>query len=279
MSSSYITFNSLGEAADLGSQMQQYASMYAIAKHTGKKIVFPESCLNRGYGVKLPRVYDIEFDIRPDSFFQDFVLLPPRDGLMPDPNVYDLDPESNYNFNNLFHTYHYWYPDDQQDVFELPWNKINLELAKEKYKTLPSDKELISIHVRRGDYLNHSHFCKLDNEYYSTAIAEFTPELEKYHFVVFSNDIQWCKENLLEESSLVTFIEPGLDAVDMMLMSMCNHNIIANSSFSWWAAFRNGNVNKKVICPANYIRSFSPYTFLNNNYYLPYWKSINNDIS
>jgi len=273
----YITFTSIGEAADLGSQMQQYASLYAIAKHTGKKIIFPESCLNRGFGFKLHTVYNIEFDIRPDSFFQDFVTIQPTDGLMPDPKVYSLKSEVNYNFTNLLHTYHYWYPDDQQDILEMPWNKDNFDLAINKRKELPLDKKLVSIHVRRGDYLKHDHFCKLDVGYYSSAIAKFLPSVEEYHFVVFSNDIEWCKDNLIEESDLITFLEPGTDAVDMMLMSLCDHNVIANSSFSWWAAFRNKNKNKKVTCPKNYIRSYSPYKFLNGNYCLPVWDAIEND--
>ena len=154
---------------------------------------------------------------------------------------------------------------------------MDFDLAINKRKQLPSDKELVSIHVRRGDYLNHDHFCKLDTRYYSSAIAKFLPEIEKYHFVVFSNDIDWCKNNLIEENDLVTFLEPGTDAVDMMLMSLCDHNVIANSSFSWWAAFKNKNKNKKIICPKNYIRSYSHYKFLNGNYCLPVWDAIEND--
>ena len=274
---SYITFGSLATSADLGSQVQQYASMYAVAKETNKKIVFPESSMKLGWSIKLSKLLDIELDIRPDSFFQGFVNITPTDGLIVDPKVFELDPNTNYNFNNLFHLYHYWYPKYKDDIFSLNWNQDNEAMAIELFNTLKRPgKELVSIHVRRGDYLNHDHFCKLDTRYYSQAIDTFIPEIDKYHFMIFSNDIEWCKNNLIE-GEMVTFIEPGIDSVDMIMMSMCDHNIIANSSFSWWAAFRNKNENKKVICPKNYIRSYSPFKFMNGSWYPETWHAITND--
>lgn len=279
MLDSYITFQGLGQAADLGSQIQQYASMYAIAKHTGKQIVFPESSVKAGWGLKFQNLLKIPITIWPDYKFADFVPINPTDGLLPDSKVFQLEGAKNYIITNLLHTYHYWYPDDMHDVYGWDWNPEHYAKALELHSKLKeTGKELVAIHVRRGDYLKHDHFCKLDVRYYSPAISEFLPEIEKYHFVVFSNDIQWCKDNLLEESELVTFLDQGVDYVDMILMSLCDHNIIANSSFSWWAAFRNRNPNKRIICPKNYIRSYSPYNFLNGNYYLPTWSSIDNDV-
>jgi hypothetical protein len=279
MHNSYITFSSISQNADLGSQMQQYASLLAIAKHTKKKIVFPESCFDVGFGFKLDRVYDIEFNIKPDNFFQDFIKISPLDGLLPDSRVFDIDPDLNYDFTNLFHTYHYWYPDYVHEVDSLNWNKTSLDKAIYKLSKIKIDKELVSIHIRRGDYLLHDHFCKLDHDYYSKAIDLFSADIDKYHFVVFSNDIQWCKNNLLEESEQITFLDQDVDTVDMILMSMCDHNIIANSSFSWWAGFKNNNEHKIVVCPENYVKAYSPFSFLNSNYYLSNWKPIkNNDL-
>jgi hypothetical protein len=138
-------------------------------------------------------------------------------------------------------------------------------------------KELVSLHVRRGDYLlpQHDHFCQLDVNYYEEALQPFIKEIDKYQFVIFSNDIEWCKSNLIEGDS-VTFIEPSIDYVDLILMSMCDHNIIANSSYSWWAAFKNKNKNKKIYCPENYLKSYSPYSHINKNYYPKNWNAINN---
>lgn len=275
---SYITFASLGSAADLGSQVQQFASMYAVAKETNKQIVFPESCMNLGWSIKLSKLLDIELSVKPDSFFTNFVNIVQTDGLITDPKVFDLDQNTNYNFNNLFHLYHYWYPKYKEDIFNIGWNKDSESKAIELFNNIKQEgKELVSIHVRRGDYLKHDHFCKLDTDYYGKAIEHFLPEIEKYHFVVFSNDINWCRENLIE-GEMVTFVEPGIDCVDMIMMSMCDHNIIANSSFSWWAAFRNRNESKKVICPENYIREYSTFSFINKNWYPEDWIHISNDV-
>jgi len=275
----YITFSKITEAADLGSQVQQYASLYAIAKYTGKRIVFPESCLHRGWGMKFNKLLDIPVRIEPDEFFKDFQRLHPEDGLLPDSKLFQLEGDKSYDIVNLMHTHHYWNPDDKEDVYGWKWNPEYFQQALEKYQALASPgKELVSIHVRRGDYLAHDHFCKLDNRYYEAAIQKFLPEKEKYHFVVFSNDIEWCMLNLIEGEN-VSFLGQGTDCVDMMLMSLCHHNIIANSSFSWWAAFRNRNANKIVVCPNNYIRTYSPYKFLNGAYCLPEWESIDNDPS
>jgi len=274
---SYITFATLGIAADLGSQIQQFASMYAIAKQTGKKIVFPESSINIGWGVKFKNILEVDVEVMPDSFFSDFINVTPKDGLLKDTNVFELDPNTNYNFNNLFHLYHYWYPKYKDDIFGLSWNQSYYNKAKELFESVKAPgKELVSIHVRRGDYLKHDHFCKLDTDYYGSAIQSFISEIEKYHFVVFSNDIEWCEQNLIE-GDMVTFMDQGVDYVDMIMMSMCDHNIIANSSFSWWAAFKNKNEKKQVICPENYIRSYSTFSFINKNWYPSNWKAIQND--
>jgi hypothetical protein len=212
----------------------------------------------------------------PDNFFRDFVNISPSDGIIKDYKVFNLDENTNYNFNNLFHLYHYWHPKYENDIFNIPWNETYENKAIELYNKIKQpEKELVSIHVRRGDYLKHDHFCKLDISYYEKAINYFIPNIQKYHFVIFSNDIDWCRDNLIE-GEMVTFLDQGIDYVDMITMSMCDHNIIANSSFSWWAAFKNKNKNKLVICPENYIRSYSLFSFMNKNWYPESWVSINN---
>ena len=274
---SYITFNNLGSSADLGSQIQQYASMYAIAKETGKEIVFPESQLKTGWGIKFQNLIDVPFRTKPDDFFIDFKALHPTDGLLVDPAVFKLDSSTNYIVTNLFHLYHYWYPKYAEDVYKFSWNAEYLKQAIHKYSTLKqSNKEMVALHVRRGDYLKHDHFCKLNTDYYGTAIQEYLEDIEKYHFLVFSNDVEWCKENLIE-GDMVTFVEQGIDYVDLITMSLCDHFIIANSSFSWCAAYRRINRLGNITCPTNYIRNYSPFKFMNGNYYPPTWKNIDNN--
>jgi hypothetical protein len=115
----------------------------------------------------------------------------------------------------------------------------------------------VSLHVRRTDYVTSNGFHPVQTlEYYNKAL-----EIIGNHdqLLVFSDDINWCKENLKYENIL--FIENQDNVEDLWLMSLCDHNIIANSSFSWWGAWLNKNKNKIVIAPNNW---FGVQTNLNN---------------
>lgn len=112
----------------------------------------------------------------------------------------------------------------------------------------------MSVHIRRGDYLSASfangfgNCCPLD--YYQRAIAMISKTVDKPLFVFFSDDMEWVKENFAGEDCLFVSHNKGVDSwQDMYLMSLCNHNIIANSTFSWWGAWLNHHEDKMVIAP------------------------------
>lgn len=101
----------------------------------------------------------------------------------------------------------------------------------------------VAVHVRRGDYLKYKMYCGIcDEEYYRKCLRYIQEHVESPHFYIFSNDIPWCKEfflSLLQENQL-TYIDWNIGSNsfrDMHLMSECRHMILANSSFSWWAAY------------------------------------------
>ena len=109
-------------------------------------------------------------------------------------------------------------------------------------------KSPVSVHIRRGDYLSsHGAHPICTQEYYNKAFEAF-PINTNYLF--FSDDIPWCKENFIGDNYY--FAEDNEDVVDLHLMSRCRHNIIANSSFGWWAAWLNNHNDKKVIAPENW---------------------------
>ena len=118
----------------------------------------------------------------------------------------------------------------------------------------------VSIHVRRADYVTNPNankiygVCSLD--YYNKAIATITDLVTAPHFFVFSDDLGWCKKNI-RLNFPTTFIDNGADKnyEDLILMSRCKHNIIANSSFSWWGAWLNNNVDKIVIAPKQWLNN------------------------
>ncbi|MBR1429206.1 MAG: alpha-1,2-fucosyltransferase, partial [Rickettsiales bacterium] len=115
---------------------------------------------------------------------------------------------------------------------------------------IKSHKNSVSIHIRRGDYLKYNRFNVLDVNYYQEAMAKFAG-MEDLHFFVFSNDIPWVKENI-KFTAPHTFVDLNDELngyKDMWLMKHCKHNIIANSTFSWWSAWLNENPDKIVVEP------------------------------
>jgi len=125
----------------------------------------------------------------------------------------------------------------------------------EKYPILITDKTC-SIHVRRGDYINKSDYHPLQTlEYYNNAISELYEDVDNITFLIFSDDIQWCKDNFNLDSQI--FIEGNDDIIDMFIMSKCDDNIISNSSFSWWASWLNKNDNRTV-CPSEWFGKSGP---------------------
>lgn len=116
----------------------------------------------------------------------------------------------------------------------------------------------VSVHVRRGDFLDHAHIGALEVSYYRKAVSRIVSEVESARFYIFSDDPDWCRENLgfIENSVFVTDTVSEID--DFMLMRYCKHNIIANSSFSWWSAWLNNNPGKIVTAPAKWLAVSSP---------------------
>ena len=137
------------------------------------------------------------------------------------------------------------------EVYTFPefTDERNIELAG-RLKSANS----VSCHVRRGDYLKEPNMCVCAPNYYARAITEMNERVAPKLYVIFSDGIQWCKENLggLIGDREVIFVDwnKGENSFrDLQLMTLCKHNIIANSSFSWWGAWLNRNVNKVVIAP------------------------------
>jgi hypothetical protein len=108
----------------------------------------------------------------------------------------------------------------------------------------------ISIHVRRTDYLllRHSHIGALPVDYYTKAVSYLTERVSNPIFYVFSDDPDWAEEHIATPSQ-AHFIRGNTDIEDLYLMSQCRHNIIANSSFSWWGGWLNEFPEKIVIVP------------------------------
>ncbi len=136
--------------------------------------------------------------------------------------------------------------------FDESENGAKNRLAAEKIKETNS----VSIHVRRGDYVSNPWYDGVVTiEYYQKAVDFIKNNVQNPQFFVFSDDLDWCKAELkLPENAVFVDWNSGKNSFrDMQLMSLCRHNIITNSSFSWWGAWLNRNPEKIVIRPKKWI--------------------------
>lgn len=128
---------------------------------------------------------------------------------------------------------------------------INLQILKE----IKTNNQSVSLHIRRGNYVNVESVNKVHGttklNYYYEAIKAIAKICEQPVFYIFSDDINWAKENL-KLSYKHVYIDHNSakkDYEDLRLMSACKHNILANSTFSWWGAWLNVNKEKIIIAP------------------------------
>ncbi len=162
----------------------------------------------------------------------------------------------------------YWqsprYFDDIRDIlleeFQLT---APLSPAAAAFSAQVKSTEAVSIHVRRGDYVKNPRVLKefgiCSPEYYKAAIAHIKSQVANPTFFVFSDDIAWVKENLPVGDRAVFVEGRGItDVEELTLMSQCQHNIIANSSFSWWGAWLNQHPHKIVVAPTPWFET-QPY--------------------
>lgn len=129
--------------------------------------------------------------------------------------------------------------------------KEDLQKDNKAYLMQIQNKNSISIHIRRGDYIEKqniaNNFARVTPQYFKNAI-KYIDSLKKIEqLVIFSDDIQWVKDSLVFDYPSIYIENDGPDYEHQFLMSQCTHNIISNSTFSWWASWLNSN-EEKIVC-------------------------------
>jgi hypothetical protein len=220
-----ITFSALGKNGRLGNMIFQLSTSISTALRNNDQYIFPSWS------------YEPYFNLH--NCFSNNI----------NPTKIYTEPYFNYSpipftntTNEVLDLSGYWqshlYFDHCQDLIR--------QLFTPNYNIEPQ-LNTTSIHIRRTDYLKFADYhTNLDMNYYQQAMS-LCPS-EKYY--VFSDDINWCKSQFI--GNQFTFIEGHHETYDLCLMSKCVNNIIANSSFSWWAGWLNANPDKKVIAPKNW---------------------------
>lgn len=173
-------------------------------------------------------------------------------------NFFDVDiniDEKNQNIKlcGLFHDKKYI-----SDILQYVTDILNFEdfshIYIDQYK-LSHTSNLVSVHVRRTDYLKCNIYQILNKDYYQEAMSKF--DINNTLFLIFSDDIEWCKKSdYFSNIHNKLFVESKMsDEEELYLMSKCDHNIIANSTFSLWGHYLNQNPNKKIVLPKKWFTS------------------------
>ena len=264
-----IGFNHIGTIGRFGNQMFQYAALKGVAANRGFEYTIPpkDSKIQiDNYG--LLDAFNLDTNKNIDWIIATEVVQESHFHF--DEKLFNECPDDStiYGFFQSEKYFKHIEEDIRKDfTFKDTW----LNPCKEFREQL--GEEVIFLHVRRGDpnladkrgfkwaYVNiQSQHPVQTLEYYEKALAEFNDDLP---VVVFSDSIDWCKEQDIFKSDRFMFSEPEdkhsdgalVPYLDMCLMSLCDHAIIANSSMSWWGAWLIKNSNKKVIAPSMWFGS------------------------
>jgi len=262
----------------LGNQMSQYA-FYLEKKKVNKATYLISFCKDHN-GLELQKVFGINFKsklIEKILYLIYRILLTDKKFLNPLKYLlkgmgckiinenYDYNFKPNYMVPSKGITFYFggwhsekYFADVKEDLlstyeFEKFTDQKNLSVLSEISST-----NSVALHVRRGDYMNEANinlFGKVCTKtYFEKAIEVLNQKIPNTHYFIFSNDITWVKENLVFEKATFVNHNFGADSwKDMCLMSECKHNIISNSTFSWWGAWLNKNEDKVVISPSRFL--------------------------
>lgn len=200
------------------------------------------------------RLGEFLFKVRRKLLGDKKTCIKQQDFTVYDEKFYHLNPKDSYYFWGVFANYHYWSGKEThiKQVFSFP------EITEERnllWRKKIEETNSVSIHIRHGDYKAWGVEI-LSEEYYRDAMAILEKKVGHCQFFVFTDDPEYVRTTYADKENLVVVEgNSGADSYrDMQLMSCCKHNIIANSTFSFWGAFLNNNPDKIVIA------SKKPYT-------------------
>jgi Glycosyl transferase family 11 len=250
-----LAFNYLGRLGRLGNQMFQYAAVKGIARRKGYNYCIP----NHSQVMRDPYNFDVKIEI-----FHPFKLthLQPQNIRLLDRGYAPVAEEKHFHFDQLlfdmcpdeisiagfFQSEKYFKHIEQEIKEDFEFKDEILEPCKDM---MSSVENAIALHVRRTDYLQNPNHTTLDLSYYEKALQHFD---DSFPVIVFSDDIEWCKNQEIFSGDRFMLSESGDHYVDLCLMTLCDYHIIANSSFSWWGAWLAKN-NKEIVAPSKWFGS------------------------
>jgi len=269
--SNMITFDRIGYMGRLGNQMFQFASTIGISKDLQLDARFPiENCFNvtpsGPFNQSLGSNEMVKCDLLECFEIDQYYFIPKRHISYTETYTetdFKYDPGTRrikdfVNIDGYFQTEKYFLEHRDHIISQFKFKENILELARSFVESKGNHgNRLASIHIRRGDYVmypNHHPVCSM--EYYIESILDLEFKYPGISFLIFSDDPDWCRLNFKEDKFIICDI--GNPYIEMCAMSLCDDNIIANSSFSWWGAWLNTKEDKTVIAPSKWFGHMIP---------------------
>lgn len=248
----------------LGNQMFQYAAGFAVAKRTVSRLALDLSYLNKNasgrYTQRKFELPDFNISAREASGIERWQVKSSVIGVLTGKKYRKVtdtgcDPEQFRKISGDMYLNGFW---QHEDYFRAYRKELLHEFRT--VKELPSElvnqlreKNTVAIHVRRGDYVTFAAAANfhgtLRMDYYKNAVNYLEKKAGDLRFYIFSDDPAWCREAFEWLPGAIIHEPSAKPATDLALMSTCAHQVIANSSFSWWAAWLNNNPHKMVVAP------------------------------
>lgn len=238
-----ITYSQLGKNGRLGNQMFQYGTLFSVGFTRAHQIGIPKD-------QTLSKVFKLQSAQYVSNF--DNKLFFKEEGFSFDPKVF-LVPDNTELFG-YFQSGRYF--NHCEDVLRKEFEFLeHINEEANKFLQKFGDVPLCAVHVRRGDYANLSHYhTNLGSEYYVPACSLVYQNAPNIHFLVFSDDPEWCRQSFKDER--FTIVETQDVGLDLCIMSKCHAHVIANSSFSWWGAWL--SKSSAVIAPKQWFGPQGP---------------------
>ena len=233
--------NCIGSNGKLGNQMFQYATLRSLAKKFNYNYCLPTISHRYYTGSNLYDCFKLNNEHREDTSL--YQIKQEESSLSFDENIFTKCPD-NVDLNGYFQNVRYFESNKEDIKKSFTFFDHILDVAKSYFYSTFLTEEVISLHIRRDDYLNFSHHPVQSIDYYFNALKLFDENLK---VLIFTDDIEWASNQELFKSERFFFSRNNDDAVDLCMQTFCKYHIIANSTYSWWGAWLSDT--KKVVKP------------------------------
>ena len=243
--SRYVTATQLLRLGRLGNQLFIISAVIAYANEHQATPIFPYWKYSKCLETPFPCLKNIA----PKWTFEH--LLPWKQHLETKQNKYSpiLNTSKWLDLYGFFQSEKYFKSQEPYIRKVLKPKQAIIDKLVQKYHALLANSP-VSLHIRRGDYLELGGNISLSSAYYQEAIQRLGKDRA---YLLFSDDPEWCTYNCRFLAKNLTILSGNSEFEDLVLMSMCQDHITANSSFSWWGAWLNPSVSKRVLTPKNWI--------------------------